>query len=90
MTKSAPQPKTTTERGYGWAYQQARDRLLRSNRTCHWCGARATTADHDPPLMTAPDPSSWRGVLVPACGPCNFGRRHGNSTPQPEPHSREW
>ena len=74
--------RTTTERGYGWEYQQARARLLADGPACHWCGVRATTADHVPPLGRWPTRSTWTGVLVPACGPCNFGRRGGRPKPR--------
>ncbi|MEJ7763872.1 MAG: hypothetical protein WKF86_00085 [Acidimicrobiales bacterium] len=69
---------TTTQRGYGWAYQQARARLLATHPSCHWCGRPATTADHEPPMHVVGYPHL---NLVPACGPCNYGRgnrdRHG-------------
>lgn len=62
----------TTARGYGRAYQLARKRLLADNPPCHWCGAPATTADHEPPVAIAGPHLN----LVPACGPCNFGRNN--------------
>lgn len=65
---------SSTARGYGHAYQQARTDLLASNPPCAYCGAPATTADHVPPLSAFPTPAQWRGRLVPACGPCNYSR----------------
>ena len=40
---------------------------------CHWCGQPATTRDHLVPLSAggAHEP----GNIVPACQPCNSGRR---------------
>lgn len=74
---------TRAQRGYGWRYQQLRKALLAGNPPCWWCGAPATTADHVPSLKEA---GHVHYNLVPACGPCNFGR--GNrSTPGP---SRVW
>lgn len=72
-----PKPGTRQVRGYGPAYQRARAALLAGNPRCHWCGAAATTADHEPPLEVVGHPHL---SLVPACGPCNFGRRR-RSTP---------
>lgn len=63
------------EHPYGWAYQRARERLLADNPRCHWQGPKclgiATTADHEPPVEIAGPHLN----LVPACGPCNYGRR---------------
>lgn len=67
-----PKPGRTAARGYGAAYRAARAQLLAGNPRCHWCGAPATTADHEPPLDEVGHPHL---SLVPACGPCNFGRR---------------
>lgn len=80
--------RSTTERGYGWQYQQARERLLRNNPRCHWCGAPATTADHVPPMAVAGPHLN----LVPACGPCNYGRRNGfgGGRDTPPRRSRVW
>ncbi len=60
---------------YGHHYRHERERLLAPGPPCVWCGATATTADHDPPLATH-DHHDGTGccVLVPACGPCNSGR----------------
>ena len=78
--------KTTSERGYGHRYQVARAALLRGNPLCEWCRARpATTADHDPPLEAVAEAWMWKGRLVPACGPCNLGRRGRRPEPGPEP-----
>nr|WP_304503762.1 RNase adapter RapZ [Corynebacterium lemuris] len=65
--KGARRP-TTTERGYGWDYQQRREQLIRRNRDgapCWWCGlpmyrdprknwdGNRLSADHDPPIRDA-------------------------------------
>lgn len=86
--------RTTTERGYGWQYQQARKKLLAGNPPCHWCGAPATTADHEPPIHVV---GQEHLNLVPACAPCNYGRRTGTirygpygRMSGPSRHSRVW
>jgi len=72
-------PGSTTARGYGHAYQQARAALLARKPLCHWCRkAPATTADHDPPLAASSEPHLH---LVPACGPCNFARNNNQPAP---------
>lgn len=85
-------PGSTTRRGYGYHYQQARARLLAGGPPCHWCGRRADTADHWPP-------KSYGGALhdlVPACRRCNYGHvalkrwreLNGLPTPPRRPSSR--
>lgn len=81
-----PRKASATQRGYGWAYQKARARLLASNPPCHWCGAPATTADHLPPIEEVGHPHL---SLVPACGPCNFGHKAKRASRYPGP-SRDW
>lgn len=83
-----PKGGTRQQRGYGRAYQAARARLLAGEPDCVWCAAKgvkrkATTADHVPSLAEVGHPHL---SIVPACGPCNFGRRH----PAPASPSREW
>ena len=70
---------------YGAAYRRARKKLLAENPFCHWCGAPATTADHEPPLSVVGRPHL---NLVPACAKCNLGRR--TSERKYPPASREW
>jgi ribosomal protein S27AE len=75
-------PPKRRPRAYNRAYQLARERLLASNPPCAWCGAPATTADHDPPVAEAGPHLN----LVPACARCNFGRvRKDRTSP-----SRAW
>ena len=62
---------TRQQRGYDATYEQARATVLAGSPPCHWCGAPATTADHDPPMAQAG--THYR--LVPACARCNFGHR---------------
>lgn len=71
---------------YGAAYRRARAALLASHPPCHWCGAPATTADHDPPLSVVGENHL---KLVPACKPCNFGRRGTPISAAAKP-SRPW
>lgn len=73
---------------YGAVYRRARAALLAGNPPCHWCGKPATTADHEPPVSVA---GAGHLLLVPACAPCNYGRR--SSTPKPglsAKPSRNW
>jgi len=84
-------PGRTTERGYGWSYQLARARLLAGHPPCHWCALKgivtaATTADHEPPISVVGHPHL---SLVPACGPCNYGRRAAARVAPLGP-SRDW
>ena len=81
-----PRPGSSTHRGYGAAYQRARQALLADSPACHWCGRPgADTADHLPSLVEAGRPHLQ---LVPSCGPCNFGRRPERR--RSAPPSREW
>ena len=53
-------------------YRAEKQRLKEMNVICCWCGVRrATTPDHDPPLVVAPT-GPWR--LVPSCAKCNYRR----------------
>lgn len=81
-----PRRGTRTERGYGLAYQKARAYLLMGNPSCYWCGAPATTADHEPPLAEVGRPHL---NLVPACKKCNFGRGNSKRFRHVGP-SRDW
>lgn len=83
-----PRPGSSHHRGYGAAYRRARAALLAGSPPCHWCGAPATTADHEPPIQVAGRPHLQ---LVPACATCNYGRR--SNTPnlgRSAPPSRDW
>jgi hypothetical protein len=71
---------------YGRRYREARARLLAGNPPCWWCGKPATTADHVPSIKEAGRPHL---NLVPACAPCNYGRRPLEERTYPGP-SREW
>jgi hypothetical protein len=83
-----PRSRTSsTARGYGQAYRRARAALLASSPPCHWCGAPATTADHEPPIAVVGTPHL---NLVPACRRCNFGRRRGEPVHVVDSPSREW
>jgi len=89
-------PGSTSRRGYGWVYQQARRRilgpsgggLLAKDPPCHWqgpnCTGVATTADHDPPIREVGHPHL---SLVPACKACNLGWRRERRSSDP---SRVW
>lgn len=78
----------TTDRGYGWSYQQARKSILANNPPCFWgCGRPATTADHYPPMVEVGAPHSQ---LVPACAKCNYGHRSASAKRTPLRTSRRW
>ncbi len=77
---------SSKSRGYGRAYRQAREALLASHPRCHWCGAPATTADHEPPISVV---GHVHLNLVPACQKCNLGRR-GTPAPFASEPSRVW
>lgn len=59
---------------YGAEWRRLRAAVLqRDQYVCHWCGGRATTADHVVPLVAGGarlDPDN----VVAACARCNFGR----------------
>ncbi len=79
--------------GRGWEYQKARKRLLAGSPVCVYCRERpATTADHVPPLSSAPSPELWVGELKPACGKCNFrmGAELANKRKTEPKRSRNW
>lgn len=79
-----PRNLSTSSRGYGSAYQRARKAILGPagngslpfDPPCHWrhpgCAGIAVTADHEPPMEVTGVPHL---NLVPACKPCNYGRR---------------
>lgn len=55
---------------YGPEYRRRRAEILADDPPCFWCGAPATTADHEPPVSVAGPHLN----LVPACRKCNSGR----------------
>ena len=64
---------TPTQRGYGRAYQKARQQLLASATVCAWCGygprdGDPLTADHLVPLAHG---GGYEGNLVAAHRSCN-------------------
>lgn len=63
-------------RPYGEAaYRAALDVLRHSVTPCVYCGARATSPDHVPPLAEHEHTRAGDCCqLVPACGPCNLAR----------------
>jgi 5-methylcytosine-specific restriction protein A len=73
MTVARTRRRTTTEQGYGWAWQQLRLRILqRDGGVCHWCGGPARSVDHVTPKADggSDDPTN----LVASCVPCNSAR----------------
>ncbi|MGN6524945.1 MAG: HNH endonuclease [Burkholderiaceae bacterium] len=78
--------KTTNERGYTYAWQQARARFLAENPLCAYCRPRpviATIVDHRIPHQGDKrlfwDESNWQ----PLCKPCHDGvkaREEGRGT----------
>ena len=70
----ATNSKSTTERGYGWQHQKARERLLRSDPLCRECKKHnrvtvATIADHVIPL--AQTGRRAPSELQPLCAACH-------------------
>lgn len=66
--------KTTTQRGYGWDHQKARDRLLKREPLCRECKRDgrvtvATIADHTISLAQGGDRSADN--LQPLCTSCH-------------------
>lgn len=94
-----PKAGTTKQRGYGHAYRVARANILGPSGNgnlpedvpCHWqgphCTGIATTADHEPPLEVSRVPHL---NLLPACEPCNKGRRRKKIVRASAPPSRDW
>jgi 5-methylcytosine-specific restriction enzyme A len=87
--------RTTTERGYGWRWQQIRLTVLeRDAYTCHWCRGPAYTVDHLRPT------SKGGGLdytnLVAACASVNYSKGNrdhpgpGAGRARPSPRSRRW
>lgn len=81
-------PGTTTARGYGWRWQQISAAVLRRDRhVCHYCGGRATTADHIVPKSKGGTDSMDN--LVAACLPCNGSKGdRAQPTPRAKPRPR--
>jgi 5-methylcytosine-specific restriction protein A len=69
--RPSPKRKTSCQRGYGYAWQQAAAAYLTANPLCVYCGGRADCVDHamahkgDMRLFW--DRTNWRAC----CGPCN-------------------
>lgn len=60
-------------RGYGAEHRRLRRIVLERDRyRCHWCGGRATQADHV--IAKALGGPTVLDNLVAACGPCNVER----------------
>ena len=79
--------------GYSYKYREARKVLLASGPMCVYCRVKAAdTADHVPPLSSAPCPELWAGQLVPACKSCNsrLGAKIVNDRRRKVKRSREW
>lgn len=94
-------PRTTTQKGYGWAHQEARRRALEvlvDGTLCHHCRrpmyrtqARVLDLDH------TDDRHAYRGLAHRSCnrraGQAKAQRnRKPQPAPEPEPtvHSRRW
>ena len=72
----------TTERGYGWSWQQLRDRVLREQPLCWYCQAMglvvaATSVDHMVPKVRGG--TDARANLTAACKQCNDTKRDQTS-----------
>ena len=62
-------PMSSTQRGYGWAWQQLRVRVLQEEPACRLCGARSTEVDHIIPK--ARGGTDARSNLRGLCGRCH-------------------
>jgi len=84
-----PPTRDWRNQAYGRRYRKVRAMLLAGSPPCHWCGAPATTADHEPPLELVGRPHFQ---LVPACAKCNFGRGNdvGRFAKRQVGPSRDW
>lgn len=74
--------RTTTQRGYGWRWQQARSAYLAVNTLCRMCATMtpprltpATVVDHvikhEGDVTLFWDPTNWQ----PLCKPCHDSRK---------------
>jgi 5-methylcytosine-specific restriction endonuclease McrA len=64
---------SSAQRGLGSAHRRIRLQVLqRDGYRCHWCGARADTADHVVPRALGGRSSVAN--MVAACTPCNSER----------------
>lgn len=69
-----PRKQTTTERGYGWAHQQMRERVLAEEPACRACWnmmprryTASAIADHITPLAEGGtgDRENYQGLCIP-------------------------
>jgi 5-methylcytosine-specific restriction protein A len=75
---------TTSQRGYGSAYQRQRARYLREHPTCITCGQPATTVhhvNHDASTPAGLDQRRWQ----PMCLTCNSREAAGWGHPPKPP-----
>jgi len=82
---SATTRGTRTQRGYGWAWEQLRARILKAEPLCRACRAEgrsvvATTVDHIKPKHKGG--TDDEGNLQPLCEPCHKAKtaREGQSS----------
>jgi 5-methylcytosine-specific restriction protein A len=59
---------TAAQRGYDWEWQKIRERVLREEPYCRWCGKPSTTVDHIVPK--ARGGTDTRSNLQALCGRC--------------------
>ena len=79
--------------GYSYEYRKARRSLLEGAPLCVYCKVKvADTADHVPPLSSAPSPELWHGDLVACCKSCNsrMGAKLTNDKRRKIKGSRQW
>ncbi len=72
-------PRTTTERGYGWDWQQLRANVLRQQPLCKDCEAKgmvtpATEVHHVTKIKHRPDMRMEVENLMTLCGRCHDER----------------
>lgn len=72
-----PQRQGTTTERFGKGWKAISKRVLQRDRyVCHWCGGKATTADHL--IARVNGGTNEMSNLVAACRPCN-SRRGGRT-----------
>lgn len=87
-----PRPGTTTQRGYGWAWQKLRRKAFDIyGRTCHLCGRPgADTIDHLDPVSVVGGALPDLARVRPAHTTCNSGRGNKPLSQSRSPRSEDW
>ncbi len=73
----------TSHGRHGRPWRRLRERVLREEPICRYCGVRPSTAvDHVLPLSLFPHLAHDRSNLAGACRPCNTAK-HNRVAPKP-------